>query len=93
MKGYGIKLVEIIKKRTPELQALIFLQRETPEVVHEAMEAGADGVMFSSSIGTGNGDFIQALTTTAGGGIYSPMAFRQVVSKKLRPAPVIADPL
>tara|TARA_B100001173_G_scaffold306967_1_gene314719 strand:- start:389 stop:574 length:186 start_codon:yes stop_codon:yes gene_type:complete len=27
------------------------------------MEAGADGVMFTSYIGTENGDFIQALTT------------------------------
>jgi DNA-binding NarL/FixJ family response regulator len=70
-KGYGIRLVETIKKRAPDLKALIFLQRETPEVVQEAMEAGAHGVMFTSSIGTGNGDFIQALTTTAGGGIYS----------------------
>jgi DNA-binding NarL/FixJ family response regulator len=92
-KGYGIRLVETIKKRTPELKALIFLQRETPEVVQEAMEAGADGVMFTSSIGTGNGDFIQALTTTAEGGIYYPMAVREAVSKKPRPAPVIADPL
>ena len=34
-KGYGIRLVETIKKRTPDLKALIFLQRETPEVVQE----------------------------------------------------------
>ena len=81
------------QKRTLDLKALIFLQRETPEVVQEAMEAGDDGVMFTSSIGTGNGDFIQALTTTIGGGIYYPMAVREAVSKKLRSALVIADPL
>ena len=92
-KGYGIRLVETIKKRTPDLKALIFLQRETPEVVQEAMEAGADGVMFTSSIGTGNGDFIQALTTTSSGGIYYPKAVREAVTKKPRPAPVLTDPL
>ena len=68
-------------------------ERETPEVVQEAMEAGADGVMFTSSIGTGNGDFIQALTTTSGGGIYFPKVVRASVSKKPRPAPVLTDPL
>ena len=92
-KGYGIRLVETIKKRTPDLKALIFLQRETSEVVQEAMEAGADGVMFTSSIGTGNGDFIQALTTTSSGGIYYPKAVREAVTKKHRPAPVLTDPL
>ena len=92
-KGYGIRLVETIKKRAPDLKALIFLQRETPEVVQEAMEAGADGVMFTSSIGTGNGDFIQALTTTSSGGIYYPKAVREAVTKKPRPAPVLTDPL
>ena len=92
-KGYGIRLVETIKKRTPNLKALIFLQRETPEVVQEAMAAGADGVMFTSSIGTGNGDFIQALTTTSSGGIYYPKAVREAVAKKPRPVPVLTDPL
>jgi hypothetical protein len=52
-------------KNTPKLNSLIFLQRKTPEVFQEVMEAGADGVMFSSFIGTRNGDFIQALTTTS----------------------------
>ena len=51
-------MLKPLKKRTPDLKALIFLQRETPEVVQEAMEAGADGVIFTSSIATGNGDFI-----------------------------------
>ena len=57
------------------------------------MEAGADGVMFTSSICRGNGDFIQALTTTAGGGIYYPMAVREAVSKKPLQATFHADPL
>ena len=63
-RGYGIRLVEKAKRKSPDLKALIFLSRESPEVVQEAMEAGADGVMFVSSIGTGDGDFINALRTT-----------------------------
>lgn len=92
-KGYGIRLVEKAKKRSPDLTALIFLERETTEVVHEAMDAGADGVMFASSVGTGNGDFIQALTTTNSGGIYFPKSVRDAAAAKLKPAPQLTDPL
>lgn len=56
------------------------------------MEACADGVMFTTSIGTGNGDFIQAITTTAEGRIYYPMAVREAFSKA-QASPNIADPL
>lgn len=72
---------------------MIFLNRETPEVVQEAMEAGADGVMFNSSIGTGSGDFIQALTVTTSGGIYFPKAVREVATAKVKPLPTLVDPL
>lgn len=92
-KGYGIRLVEIAKQKSPDLKALIFLKRETPEVVQEAMEAGADGVMFNSSIGSGNGDFIQALSTTNSGGIYYPKAVRQVATAKIKTVPILIDPL
>ena len=77
-KGYGIRLVEKAKDYFPGIKALIFLERETPEVVQEAMEAGADGVMFVSSIGTGSGDFVQALSATNNGSVYYPEAVRKV---------------
>ena len=92
-KGYGIRLVEKAKGHSQDLKALIFLQRETPEVVQEAMEAGADGVMFMSSIGTGDGDFIHALSTTNSGGIYYPRAVREAATARVKPAPVLIDPL
>ena len=92
-RGYGIRLVEKAKDHSPDLKALIFLQRETPEVVQEAMQAGADGVMFMSSIGTGNGDFIHALSTTNSGGIYYPRAVREAATAKVKPAPILVDPL
>ena len=91
--GYGIRLVEKAKRQSPNLKALIFLSRETPEVVQEAMEAGADGVMFVSSIGTGDGDFINALRTTNNGGIYYPRPVLRAATAKVKPAPILVDPL
>ena len=92
-KGYGIRLIEKMKDHSPHLKALIFLQRETSEVVQEAMDAGADGVMFISSIGSGDGDFIHALSTTNSGGIYYPRSVRKAATAKVKPAPVLIDPL
>lgn len=92
-RGYGIRLVEKAKKINPNIKALIFLDRETPEVVQEAMEAGADGVMFTSSIGTGHGDFIKALKTTSEGGIYYPNKIRDICCKESKPTPILIDPL
>tara|TARA_B100001059_G_scaffold38318_2_gene30994 strand:+ start:88 stop:795 length:708 start_codon:yes stop_codon:yes gene_type:complete len=92
-RGYGIRLVERVKKLNPKIKVLIFLKRETHEVVKEAMDAGADGVMFISSIGTGDGDFINALRTIAKGAIYYPQPVLNAYCKHNRPAPVLADPL
>ena len=39
------------------------LVRETQAVVQQAMEVYADAVIFKSSLGTGKGDFSQALHT------------------------------
>lgn len=88
-RGYGIRLIEKAKQRCPEMKALIFLSRETRDGVTEAMEAGADGVMFMSSIGTGDGDFINALRRTNEGGIYYPKG----MIHNLKKPPVLVDPL
>ncbi len=92
-RGYGIRLVERAKKLNPNIKVLIFLKRETHEVVKEAMDAGADGVMFISSIGTGHGDFINALRTIVKGAIYYPQPVINACCRHNRPAPVLADPL
>ncbi|WP_236073623.1 response regulator transcription factor [Prochlorococcus marinus] len=90
-QGYGIDLVKEAKLVATEIKALIFLRRETKEVVDEALDAGADGVMFVSSVGSGNGDFIQSLLTTLKGGIYYPADVRDLAreTKQLNNAPVI----
>ena len=92
-KGYGIRLVEKVKLHNPKIIALIFLGRETTDVVHEAMDAGADGVMFISSVGSGHGDFINALTTTNDGGVYYPKSVRAAATAKIKQAPKFIDAL
>lgn len=92
-RGYGIRLVEKAKMHSPNITSLIFLERETTEVVHEAMDAGADGVMFISSIGTGHGDFINALITTNHGGVYYPKSVREAATARIRQLPDLIDPL
>ena len=92
-KGYGIRLVEKVKVHNPNITTLIFLGRETTDVVHEAMDAGADGVMFVSSVGSGHGDFIRALTTTSNGGVYYPKSVREAATAKVKQTSAIIDPL
>ncbi len=50
-QGYGISLVRELRKRWPQCICLLFLRRETQEVVREALDAGAQGVIFVSSLG------------------------------------------
>ena len=77
-QGYGIALVEAVERIHPPTRTLIFLKRENPLVVNEALEAGADGVMFISSIGQKRGDFLKALECTRDGGVYYPESVRQM---------------
>ena len=77
-QGYGIALVEAVERIHPPTRTLIFLKRENPLVVNEALEAGADGVMFISSIGQTRGDFLKALECTRDGGVYYPESVRQM---------------
>ena len=76
--GYGVNLLRRVKAELPTCQLLIVLVRETQAVVQEAMEAHADAMIFKSSLGTGKGDFIQALNTLAAGGVYFPEEIRRL---------------
>ena len=42
------------------------------------VQAYADAVIFKSSLGTGKGDFVQALQTLSEGGVYLPEEIRQL---------------
>ncbi len=80
--GYGIDLIKRVHAQRPSCQRLIVLVRETKDVVNEAMDAYANGVIFKSSLGTGHGDFIQALKTLSEGQIYYPEEIRRLASQK-----------
>ena len=84
--GYGINLLRRVKQEQPGCQLLIVLVRETAAVVQEAMEAGADGVIFKSSLGSGHGDMIGALEAVAEGVVYFPEEIRRLA------APSTPDP-
>ena len=81
--GYGMNLLRRVKAELPGCHLLIVLVRETQAVVQEAMEAFADAVIFKSSLGTGNGDFIQALKTLSEGGVYFPEEIRRLGAGKV----------
>ena len=76
-QGYGLSLVRQMRQRLPECICLLFLRRETQEVVREALDAGAQGVMFVSSLGSGDGDFMKAMSLTLEGGTYFPGPIRE----------------
>ena len=75
----GFELVlRHMKAELPTCQLLIVLVRETQAVVQEAMQTYSDAVIFKSSLGTGKGDFVQALHTLSEGGVYLPEEIRQL---------------
>ena len=83
--GYGIELLRRVKREWPSCKLMILLVRETQAVVQEALGAFADAVIFKSSLGTGQGDFVQALATLAEGGVYLPEQIRKLGSEAPRP--------
>ena len=74
-----------MKRDWPSCKLMILLVRETQAVVQEALGAFADAVIFKSSLGTGQGDFVQALATLAAGGVYLPEQIRKLGSEAPRP--------
>ena len=82
--GYGMNLLRRVKVELPTCELLIVLVRETHALVQEAMQAYADAVIFKSSLGTGKGDFVQALYTLSEGGVYLPEEIRSSVQARRR---------
>lgn len=79
--GYGISLVEKMKVYLPELKTLLFLDSEKQEVVDKAVSSGADGVMLTSNIGDGDGDFIRAMNAISEGRTYFPSDVTKSISQ------------
>ena len=81
-QGYGISLVKSIKKSIPDIKVVIIIRRETREVVQEALDAGCDGVIFASSLGTGDGEFLFALESATCDSVYFPESVRHFIEKE-----------
>jgi DNA-binding NarL/FixJ family response regulator len=79
--GYGISLVSKVKDISPDTSCLLFLTRNNPEVIEEAIGAGADSVVRIQSMSDGTGDFIQAVTALGKGRTYFPADVREVIKQ------------
>ena len=57
-QGYGMNPALKVKNISPATRVLLFLYRESQDVVREAIEANVDGIIFVHSIGqSADGDF------------------------------------
>lgn len=87
-QGYGIALIKGVKEASPSTKCLLFTERETVAVVRDAVSAGADGVVFTSSIGMGmDGDFVPALVAMAEGNCYYPPEVRKAAGFSFQQIP------
>lgn len=82
--GYGISLVSKVKDISPDTNCLIFLNRNSPEVIEEAIGAGADAVVRIQSLTEGSGDFMRAINALGKGGTYFPEDVRDVIKEDTR---------
>ena len=80
-QGNGIALIQQVKQISPDTNCLLFLRRETQAVVRDAIDAGADGVMFVSSIcRVSDGDVMRALRAVSSGATYFPENIRRAAA-------------
>jgi len=76
-QGFGMNLIHQAKRNSPDINCLLFLRRETQAVVRDALDVGADGVIFVSSLcRLGDGDFMRALRAVSNGSTYFPKSIR-----------------
>jgi len=95
-QGVGINLIHQAKRMRPDTNCMLFLRRETQAVVRDALDVGADGVMFVSSLSSvGDGDFMRALRAVSDGSTYFPQSVRITAgysdSQQWKPQPLPAD--
>ena len=91
-QGNGIHLITAAKDLSPKTKAIIFLQRETQDVVRDAINAHTSGVIFESSIGRGkDADFMRALTAALDGSTYYPPEVREKAGFDLKALPDFSE--
>lgn len=78
--GYGISLVSTTKQKYPDIKCLLFIDRQHPDVIEEAVGAGADSVVRVSSMSSdGSGDFLKAISALSKGGVFFPEDVRRTI--------------
>lgn len=75
-QGYGINLIKQTEILNSSIKTLLLLERESEQVVDEALSAGCDGIVNTKTIGEGNAEFVDALEKVLKGGIYYPASIR-----------------
>ena len=87
-QGYAINLIKSVKSSCPDTRCLLFTERETEAVTRDAIGAGANGVVFYSSIGLGfDGDFVPSIQAMASSGVYYPPSVRKAAGYQLQQLP------
>ena len=82
--GYGISLVSKVKDISPDTNCLIFLNRNSPEVIEEAIGAGADAVVRIQSMTEGSGDFLRAIAALGKRATFFPEDVREAIKEDTR---------
>jgi DNA-binding NarL/FixJ family response regulator len=67
--GNGLSLVRSAHAECPNLRTLLILQTPTPELLHQALELGCNGVVVESHLA--QGAMVDAIRAVIGGGIYA----------------------
>ena len=63
------------------LKTLVLTSRENKDLAMEVEDAGVDGLVFRSGIGlSGEGSFLQAISTVAQGGVWLSLAVSCIVN-------------
>ncbi len=91
-QGNGIHLITATRDLSPSTKSVLFTQRETQDVVRDAINAHTSGVVFESSIGKGkDADFMHALGAALDGSTYYPPEVREKAGFDLKALPDFSE--
>ncbi len=89
--GYGPSLTQQVKKYSENTKVLMFLSKEKASMVDKCLESGVDGVMFISSLGTGDGDLVKAVRQVSQGGTYYPSDVQEQIKPDTRKLEILKE--
>ncbi len=78
--GCAASLVEKAKSILPGLKTLVFIDSKNVGLVDKCVDAGSEGIIFTTSIGTINGNYVEAIVNISEGNTYFPIDVRQEIT-------------